>query len=194
MSLHQDPELKKAVLDLPQKEKDKLLVRLISKDKMLIKQLHFQLLENADDLEERIEKLRKQLAQLFDTSVSQIGNTPHHSNFIGLSKLVKQASGLVNEHEKVTKDKVSEVEFRIYILKRTIVDYDRLFDSSYQSAAHKLHKYITGRIKHAVGKYSKLHEDFQFDYREYFQNTLNAFGNTTLKSYISEQKIDIDLS
>jgi DNA repair exonuclease SbcCD ATPase subunit len=61
MSLHQDAELKKAVLDLPQKEKDKLLVRLISKDKMLIKQLHFQLLENAEDLEERIEKLRKQL-------------------------------------------------------------------------------------------------------------------------------------
>jgi len=174
MSLHQDAELKKAVLDLPQKEKDKLLVRLISKDKMLIKQLHFQLLENAEDLEERIEKLRKQLQQLFE--------------------LIKQASGLVNEHEKVTKDKISEVEFRCYILKRAIADYDRLFASSYQSAAHKLHKYITGRIKHAVGKYSKLHEDFQFDYREDFQNTLDAFGNTTLKSYISEQKIDLDLN
>jgi len=194
MSLHQDAELKKAVLDLPQKEKDKLLVRLISKDKMLIKQLHFQLLENEYDLEDRIEKLRQQLAQLFDIGLSQIANTAHHSNFIALSKLVKQASGLVNEHEKVTKDKNSEVEFRCYILKRAIVDYDRLFDSSYQSAAHKLHKYITGRIKHAVGKFSKLHEDFQFDYREDFQNTLDAFGNTTLKSYISEQKIDIDLN
>ncbi|MDR0264938.1 MAG: hypothetical protein LBJ04_17100 [Sphingobacterium sp.] len=194
MSLHQDAELKKAVLDLPQKEKDKLLVRLISKDKMLIKQLHFQLLENEYDLEDRIEKLRQQLAQLFDIGLSQIANTPHHSNFIALSKLVKQASGLVNEHEKVTKDKNSEVEFRCYILKRAIADYDRLFDSSYQSAAHKLHKYITGRIKHAVGKFSKLHEDFQFDYREDFQNTLDAFGNTTLKSYISEQKIDIDLN
>jgi len=194
MSLHQDAELKKAVLDLPQKEKDKLLVRLISKDKMLIKQLHFQLLENEYDLEDRIEKLRQQLAQLFDIGLSQIANTAHHNNFIALSKLVKQASGLVNEHEKVTKDKNSEVEFRCYILKRAIADYDRLFDSSYQSAAHKLHKYITGRIKHAVGKFSKLHEDFQFDYREDFQNTLDAFGNTTLKSYISEQKIDIDLN
>jgi hypothetical protein len=57
-----------------------------------------------------------------------------------------------------------------------------------------MHKYITGRIKHAVGKDSKLHEDFQFDYREDFQNTLDAFGNTTLKSYISEQKIDLDLN
>ena len=194
MSLHQDAELKKAVLELPQKEKDKLLVRLISKDKMLMKQLHFQLLENEYDLEERIEKLRKQLAQLFDIGTSQIADTPHHSNFISLSKLVKQAGGLVNEHEKVTKDKTSEAEFRFYILKRVISDYGRLFDSSYQSAAHKLHKYITGRIKHAVGKYDKLHEDFQFDYREDFQNTLNAFGNTTLKSYISEQRIELDLS
>ncbi|MEZ0452227.1 hypothetical protein ACR78Z_23450 [Sphingobacterium thalpophilum] len=194
MSLHQDPELKKAVLALPQKEKDKLLVRLISKDKMLIKQLHFQLLEDEYDLEERIVKLREQLQQLFDLGARQIGNTPQHSHFVALSKLVKQASGLVNEHEKVTKDKTSEAEFRFYILSRVISDYERLFGSSYQSAAHKLHKYITGRIKHAIGKYNKLHEDFQFDYREDFQNTLHAFGNTTLKSYISEQKIDLDLN
>ena len=194
MSLHQDIELKKAVLDLAQKEKDKLLVRLISKDKMLMKQLHFQLLEDEFDLEERIEKLRKQLHQLFDMGTSQIANLPQHSNFIALSKLVKQASGLVNEHEKVTKDKTSEAEFRFYILKRVIHDFDRLFDSSYQSAAHKLHKYITGRIKHAVGKYDKLHEDFQFDYREDFQLTLHAFANTTLKSYLSEQRIELDLN
>ena len=42
MSLHKDPELKEAVLNLPEKEKDKLLVRLIGKDTMLMKQLHFQ--------------------------------------------------------------------------------------------------------------------------------------------------------
>ena len=194
MSLHQDAELKKAILELSQKEKDKLLVRLISKDKMLMKQLHFQLLENEYDLEERIVKLRQQLVQLFDLGRTQVANIPQHSNFIALSKLVKQASGLVNEHEKVTKDKTSEAECRFYILKRVIDEYERLFESSYQSAAHKLHKYITGRIKHAVGKYDKLHEDFQFDYREDFQHTLDAFSNTTLQSYLAEQKINLNLT
>jgi len=168
MSIHQDPELKKAVLNLPFKEKDKLLLRLISKDKMLIKQLHFQLLEDESDLEQRIENLRKLLKQIFDIGESHTFNSPNLSNFVGLSKLVKQASGMVNEHEKITKDKLSEVEFRIYILQRAIISYPTLFTSSYQSAAHKLQKYIAGRIKHAVAKYDKIHEDHQFDFRENF--------------------------
>jgi hypothetical protein len=193
MSIHQDPELKKAVLNLPLKEKDKLLLRLISKDKMLIKQLHFQLLEDESDLEQRIETLRKHLQQLFDIGESQVNNAPGMSNFVGLSKLVKQASGMVNEHEKITKDKLSEVEFRIYILKRAIMMYPSLFGSSYQSAAHKLQKYIAGRIKHAVSKYEKIHEDHQFDYRDHFQEILDTANGTALKDYIKVLNINTNL-
>ncbi|AIM35559.1 hypothetical protein KO02_01920 [Sphingobacterium sp. ML3W] len=193
MSIHQDPELKKAVLNLPVKEKDKLLLRLISKDKMLIKQLHFQLLEDESDLEQRIENLRNQLKQLFDLGESQVFNSPSLSNFVGLNKLVKQASGMINEHEKVTKDKVSEVEFRIYVLERAIINYPALLSSSYQSAAHKLQKYIAGRIKHAVGKYAKIHEDHQFDFRENFQNILDTANKSALKDYIQVLQINTDL-
>ncbi|UIR55557.1 hypothetical protein LZQ00_14960 [Sphingobacterium sp. SRCM116780] len=193
MSIHQDPELKKAVLNLPIKEKDKLLLRLISKDKMLVKQLHFQLLEDESDLEARIENLRKHLQQLFDIGASQVFNSPNMSNFVGLSKLVKQASGMVNEHEKVTKDKISEVEFRIYILERAIMNYPHLFSSSYQSAAHKLQKYIAGRIKHAVAKYEKIHEDHQFDFREHFQLILDTAKDTALHDYIKVLNINTNL-
>ncbi|EEI91430.1 hypothetical protein HMPREF0765_3150 [Sphingobacterium spiritivorum ATCC 33300] len=193
MSLHQDPELKKAVLNLPQKEKDKLLVRLISKDKMLIKQLHYQLLEDENDLEDRIISLRAQLQQLFNTGTSQVGGSPNFSNFTGLNRLVKQASGMVNEHEKVTKDKVSEVEFRIYILSRAIEGYPELFQSSYQSAAHKLHKYISGRLKHVLTKYDKLHEDLQFDFREDLQRILDVATKSALHSYIRDLKLQTEL-
>lgn len=193
MSIHQDPELKKAVLNLPLKEKDKLLLRLISKDKMLIKQLHFQLLEDESDLEQRIENLRKQLQKLFDIGESQVYNTPSMSNFVGLSKLVKQASGMVNEHEKITKDKLSEVEFRIYILERAIMMYPSLFGSSYQSAAHKLQKYIAGRIKHAVAKYEKIHEDHQFDFRDNFQQIIDTANSTALKDYVKVLNVNTNL-
>lgn len=193
MSIHQDPELKKAVLNLPLKDKDKLLLRLISKDKMLIKQLHFQLLEGESDLEERIEHLRKNLQQLFDLGESQVFNTPSLSNFIGLSKLIKQASGMVNEHEKITKHKLSEVEFRIYILERAIINYPNLLSSSYQSAAHKLQKYLAGRIKHAVSKYEKIHEDYQFDFRDNFQKVLDTANNTAVKDYIKVLNVNTNL-
>ena len=50
MNLKQVPELKNAILDLPSKEKDKLLLRLINKDETLVEHLHFQLLEDENDL------------------------------------------------------------------------------------------------------------------------------------------------
>ncbi|MFZ4862307.1 hypothetical protein ACL9RF_08980 [Sphingobacterium sp. Mn56C] len=166
MSLHKDPELKEAVLSLPAKEKDKLLVRLIGKDKMLIKQLHFQLLEDETDLEERIERLRERLKQALDPKFSGIRNEGTYSNYKALMVLLRNSSGLINEHEKVTKDKLSEVEFRLFILAEAFRRYPVLFERNFLLAADKLHLYISGRKKITLAKYDKLHEDYQFDLRE----------------------------
>src|SRR5690606_11678794 len=98
------------------KEKDKLLVRLVGKDKMLMKQLHFRLLEDQMDLEDRIDRLKQQLVDLFAEGRHSVENIPVYSNYEELQGLIRQASGMVNEHEKVTKDQYSQVDCRIYIL------------------------------------------------------------------------------
>lgn len=166
MSLHKDPELKSAVLNLSQKEKDKLLVRLVNKDKLLMKQLHFQLLENEDDLENRIEVLKLKLKDLFDNTSIKISNTPILSNFKALNIILRQASGLINEHEKVTKDKFSAAECRLYILTYPYHQYPRLYENSTLQVSEKLHKYVIARIKTALKNISVLHEDLQFDLQE----------------------------
>lgn len=179
MSLHKDPDLKKAVLSLPQKEKDKLLVRLINKDKMLIKQLHFQLLEDEQDLENRIYKLKKTLYELFEDTMSiyKIKNQSSFQHYKNLNSLMRDASGIINEHEKVTKDKFSEVECRIFILKEAFKRYPTLFNESLSTTAFKLHKYTSLRIKATITKYKKLHEDLQFDLKEELENIL-SFAST----------------
>lgn len=164
MSLHKDLELKNAVLNLSQKEKDKLLVRLIGKDKMLLKQLHYQLLEDEYDLENRIELLKSKLEKLFqDTSTL---NSPIFSHYRTLNNLLRQASGIINEHEKITKDKFSTVESRLYILITSYRLYPRLYEKSPLQVAEKLHKYIEARIKATLKNISTLHEDLQFDIQE----------------------------
>lgn len=189
MSLHKIPELKKAVLSLPQKEKDKLLVRLVGKDKMLIKQLHFQLLENENDLEERVEELRNTLRDLFDNPPYRIYNSPNFRYLDALTKLIKAGSGLINEHEKVTKDKVSEVEFRLTILKRSIDEYPELFQFESHYAYQKLYKYFAGRIKHLLTKWSKLHEDLQFDVKSDLQELLTAAHSLPMAYALRELEI-----
>ena len=169
MSLHKDAELKEAVLNLSPKEKDKLLVRLIGKDKMLMKQLHFQLLEDETDLEDRIEKLRTNLSDMLQPSRSGIKNVAMYSNYKALTNLLRQASGMINEHEKVTKDKFSEAEFRLLILEQAFKLYPILFDRTHILVGSKLQNYVTTRIKSTFGKYDKLHEDLQFDLRDSYE-------------------------
>lgn len=173
MSLHKDPELKEAVLHLSPKEKDKLLVRLISKDKMLMKQLHFQLLEDEIDLENRIKNLREKLTEIFEPNFSGIYNAALYSHYKSLTNLLRQASGMINEHEKVTKDKFSEVEFRFQILNQSFEMYPILFERSHVAVADKLQRYVAARIKSSVSKYEKLHEDLQFDLHESVQHVVD---------------------
>ena len=172
MSLHKDPELKAAVLGLSSKEKDKLLIRLISKDKILMKQLHFQLLENEYDLEDRINSLREKLLDLTSPSRSSVKNVAMYSNYRALTVLLRQASGMINEHEKVTKDKFSEAEFRLLILQEAFANYPNLFDKTYVAAADKLQRYVAARLKTTFNKYDKLHEDLQFDLKDSYEKVL----------------------
>lgn len=172
MSLHKDLELKEAVLNLSPKEKDKLLVRLISKDKMLMKQLHYQLLENEYDLEDRINALREKLQDLLSPDRSGIKNVAMYSHYRTLTTLLRQASGMINEHEKVTKDKFSETEFRLLILQLAFEYYPVLFQKSYVAASDKLHRYVIARLKSTYSKYDKLHEDLQFDLKESYEQVL----------------------
>jgi hypothetical protein len=57
-----ETEFKEAILAMPEKEKDKLLIRLIKKDKVLVNQLYFQLLETKS-----VEAFRSELEERFQT-------------------------------------------------------------------------------------------------------------------------------
>lgn len=189
MSVHQQPELKAAILALSDKEKDKLLIRLINKDKLLIKRLHFQLLEDDIDLQQRIDDLREQLKSIFADAFKTSASGVSAANFAALNKLIRHANGIVNEHEKITKDKVSELEFRLLILRESINQFSSFFERSHLHQSHKLHQYLAARIKFAYGKWTKLHEDLQFDFRDQLQYILSSAYNSSLASYLTQHDI-----
>ncbi len=173
MSLHKDLPLKQAVLALSEKEKDKLLVRLINKDKMLLKQLHYELLEDEADLADRIEVLKERLEGLFDQASSTVKNLPLYSNYRELTSLMRQASGWINEHEKVTKDKFSVVECRLILLQEAFERFPVLFGPTALLPGMKLHKYVMGRVKNVSGLFNKLHEDLQFDLNPQMESVIS---------------------
>lgn len=189
MSLHQQPELKKAILGLPQAEKDKLLVRLISKDRMLMKQLHFQLLEDESDLEERIETTRQQLVRLIDHIARHIPNENQRGYADELMKALKYGSGLVNEHAAITKDKMSELQLRLFLVLQSFAHFDRLFEPHLYGRNDRLLKYQAARIKYILGKYEKLHEDLQFEFREELNEALAFAYRSAMKSEMAALRL-----
>ncbi len=184
MSLNQHPTLKKAILDLPQQEKDKLLVRLVGKDELLMKQMHFQLLEDEADLELRIEAVQQQLQFIFDRNTDYIANTNQYHNAHQLMGELKYASGIINEHFAVTKDKMSEIQLRLSLVSQSFAHFDKLFDPHPYGRNDKLLNYQAGRIKYIIGKYEKLHEDLQFEFRAELNDVLAFAYRSGMKPYL----------
>lgn len=183
MKLKDVPVLKIAILDLPTKEKDKLLLRLINKDETLVEHLHFQLLEDESDLQDRVkiiyEKIDLQLKKS-NHLINQINIIRSHRQLL---LTLKTLSGIVNYHVQITKDKVSEFELRKYILQESFTRYSYLFNKyTTGENAEKLFKYQAGRLKLIQSIFDKFHEDLKYDYENEIQQLNDFLKETPLKN------------
>ncbi|CAL2085514.1 protein of unknown function [Tenacibaculum sp. 190524A02b] len=93
---------KEAISQLPAKEKDKLILRLLKKDPTLANRLYFELIDTSS-----VDEKRAALAIHIQNSIerfSQYNNTPGY-----IMMYMRDISGEINEHVKVTKDKFGEI-------------------------------------------------------------------------------------
>jgi hypothetical protein len=178
------PELKNSILQLPEKEKDKLLLRLIRKDRTLIQQLHFQLLEDQIDLEERRERTLKFVNLEIDRMERQLGAHKYY-NPRDLLLDLRSMSGIVNQHSLITKDKLGEIELRLHIISLTFHHAGKFFEYA-NHANEKLLAYCIGRIKNVFASFDKLHEDLQYDYTEKLNEVLGFAYSSALKNDLLE--------
>ena len=182
MKLKDVPELKNSILDLPSKEKDKLLLRLINKDETLVEHLHFQLLENENDLQDRVKNIYEKIDFQFEKSHHLINQININRSHRQLLLTLKTLSGIVNYHVQITKDKVSEFELRKYIIQESFSRYPYLFETyTTGDNAEKLYNYQLGRLKLIFSIFEKFHEDLKFDY----QNDVDEINNFLTKTPIN---------
>ena len=175
MLLSKHKELKAAITSLPDKEKDKLLLRLIAKDKVLTEHLHFKLLEDEHGLSERTEVLRQDI----ETEITALGIIKAKGAKEALVQ-IRKLNGRVNHHYKVTKDLYSEAELKIYLLGLVNFEFKLNVFSPYSKFTERLAVYYVKATIAVMKKYLKLHEDLQFDLREDFNQLLNKIHKSSL--------------
>lgn len=166
-------QLKKAVIQMPPKEKDKLLLRLIAKDKALVDRLHFELIENSSTIPERREEIATRIVRV--SKFNQ--NTP-----AWVLVDLRGMSGDISYHVKVTKDKIGGLELNLLLL-NTFLETHRDVLKTYSSRADKCAIYIAKKAQTVLNGLSKLDEDYRFDYLDDVNRMLQSVHSVCSKMY-----------
>ena len=188
MLLSAHRELKAAIVSLPPKEKDKLLLRLIAKDKVLTEHLHFKLLEDESDLDDRQVNLQEEI----DNGIAELlANRKYNAK--DTTAVMRKLNGRINHHAKVTKDLKSEVELRISLLSQIPIVYKDSVFSVMSKFNDKLVIYFVKTTQSVWKKYQKLHEDLQFDLQEQLNPLLKKVHEGKLSKAAEELGIPFEL-
>lgn len=172
-----DDQLKAAIVRMPVKEKDKLLLRLVTKDQKLIRRLVFELLEGGETREERAQELREQITQKLPATGAN-----HLSPGVLLLEL-RFWNARITEHVQATKDKPGEVILTTYMLAEAFRRHMVMLRSFPERRSDTFAPYVVRRADMLLKKAAALHEDYFIEFRKDMNELLQAiyyFGPTAI--------------
>jgi DNA replication protein DnaD len=154
-----EPEFIKALQLLPDKEKDKLILRLLKHDMQLTNRLLFELVAT-DSVEDR-------RAQLSDQVIKKVQRATGHYYSTGyLLMEVREISGEINQHVSITKDKFGEISLNCLMLRQLLEQNNKRIASESYGKAYTLCVYIVARLFKLLMLIQKQHEDLHMEFRE----------------------------
>lgn len=153
-------DLKAAISALPQKEKDKLLFRLIPKDEVLTEQMVFRLLEHSQTTEDRRYAVAREMHEAYD-AFADFRFSPGY-----LKQTMRTLSGRINRHVKVTRDKYGEIELNLLLLNGALGQFRESLSGFTERRTFKLYTYIVRRTQKIHTLLGKMHEDYRLDFED----------------------------
>lgn len=157
------PDLKNAIHNLSDKEKDKLIYRILPSHSNLVDRLEFELLEGGETRQDRRDELADDIINQIE--LSQQSFYPPAAAMRDLRDWSKQ----INRHVFATKDKFGEIFLNLLMMNQLLEQANpRLFSGSTHKA-EMLRRYIVRRSLKILKLRLKLHEDLQFDLQEDFE-------------------------
>ncbi|KPM50052.1 hypothetical protein [Jiulongibacter sediminis] len=147
-------ELEKEILGLPQKDKDRHLLRLISRNKLLLEQMKYDLMEDEADLYLRKEALREHILGVMAKPF------PGTAFFL---KAFRKLSTEITWHRRVAKDKYGEVDMQILCLEQAFEKQIRHVGVMSRKG-DVLRTYMVKKALSVLKMINALHEDYRIDF------------------------------
>ncbi|QOW10836.1 deoxyuridine 5'-triphosphate nucleotidohydrolase [Kaistella flava (ex Peng et al. 2021)] len=149
-------EFKEAISNFTSGEKDKLIIRLLKKDRILSHRLYFELIdpETADDKRNQMQALVKEEVSI---AAKKFGRTKY------FLPAIRKISAKITEHVKITTDKLGEVSLTMLLVSETLEHAPKTGDH------YKLYIYLLNKIFRSLVLTKKLDPDYYLDLRESFE-------------------------
>jgi hypothetical protein len=160
-------DFKKALKQLPDKDKESLLLRAVRRDAELYETLVFELLPDVT-LEQVYEQTADRIHELFNVAVT--GRLLNRSLNKALGKATKETA----RARRVTKDKRLEIDLIMYTLRLIFDNYTGQFDSPYNGFYVSTAR-MTARAAQLV--LTNLHEDLWLEYKSELDDFLTQLHN-----------------
>jgi hypothetical protein len=160
--------IEKAILAMPQAEKDKLLLRLIIKQPLLVEQLEHKLLGDAEDTLSRREEIRE--------AIKKMAGYTHYETPGWLMMAMRDQSGDIGRHVKVTKDKIGEPLLLLALVNEVFRNQKRLLTEK-ANRAEKFAEYAVKKAETIVSKLEKIHPDYYTELEDEVNEMLTSIHN-----------------
>lgn len=156
-------EFKAALSAFSNIEKDRLIFRLLRKDKLLSKKLYFELIdpETTDDKRDAMEE---QVREKILLAAKYIGNAKYFLT------IIRKISAEITEHVKITTDKFGEISLNLLLI-NAILEYNTDLSRQRFDNVYKLYLYIINKIFKSLILIRKLDEDYWMEIDKYLRDT-----------------------
>lgn len=149
-------EFKQAISAFTSQEKDKLIIRLLRKDRILSHRLYFELID-----EETADDKRLQMESLIKTEVEQVAKKYGRTKYFLPG--IRRISAKITEHIKITTDKFGEVSLTLLLVSETLKQLPKTGDH------YKLYIYLLNKIFRSLILTKKLDPDYYLDLKEGYE-------------------------
>ncbi|MCU7615412.1 deoxyuridine 5'-triphosphate nucleotidohydrolase [Chryseobacterium sp. GMJ5] len=178
-------EFKTALSNFSSVEKDRLIFRLLKKDKLLSKKLYFELID-PETADQKRSQMEEYIAEKVLLASKYIGNPKY------FLVIIRKLSAEITEHVKITTDKFGEVSLHL-ILVNTILNSNEKLNQQRFDNIYKLYIYLINKVIKALILIKKLDEDYWIEIDEYLEDLKNKIHeNTYLEKLCINNSFDFD--
>ena len=151
-------EFKQALSEFSSIEKDRLIFRLLKKDKLLSKKVYFEIID-PETTDQKRDQMEENVTEKLASAARYIGNPKYYLSTI------RTISAEITEHVKVTTDKFGEVYLNLFLVDQILENNDSFAQQRFDNV-YKLYIYLINKIVRALLLIKKIDEDYWMEFDE----------------------------